>query len=255
MSLSQILQEMEDNKANAQMDVTMGSPNTFGARQGLKRAAIETIKRLRMQYRDELMSSTVFIVVTGPSQDTFAEIAGTDTFGCFPADPDAFYKELASRVTPSLFGRDGVRQLFNIINNILEDKMLELDIVSYNALQFNDKYNRSVTTPDELALVLRQAINDQIGSEIVGVNAIHAVVGKAIDKGHKASVTPIVLNTADEKFALDLVKNLRLLKAKTFLVVAGKPTKTLQAIKDVTVVKNVTEESVGEALSTIRNYI
>ena len=103
--------------------------------------------------------------------------------------------------------------------------------------------------------LIRTAINEQVGSEIVGVNAVYSIVDKAIAKKHVAPVTPIILNTSDEKFALDLQTNLNRLKLKTFLVVAGKASKTLHGVKDALFVKNVSEESVGEALSAVRSKL
>jgi hypothetical protein len=246
---------MEKNKPNAAMDLTLGNPQTYTARMGVKRAAAEAIKRLEIDYRKELTSSAVFILVTGNGRDQFTQLASGETFGCFSADPDAFYKDLVSRVNPSLFGRESARHLFNIIGNNLEDKMLELDVNSYNALMFNDKYNSAVRTPEELVPLVRNAVNDQVGSEIVGLNAVHSIVGDAIKRGHAAKVTPVILNTQDETFALDLLKNLKRLTSKVFLVVAGKATKTLTATEHAVLVKSVSEESVGEALEKIRSKL
>src|ERR1035437_1434719 len=193
MSLTSILNEMELNRGPAEMDVSMGSPETYGGRIGLKRASIEAMKRLTLQYRNELMASTVFIVVTGPGRNSFTELASGDSFGCFSTDPDEFYKDLASRIDPSLFGREGVNKLFNIAGNILEDKALELDINSYNAIRFSDKYNRGVKTVEDFVPVIREAINDQVGPEIVGVNAVASIVTKAIARNHLAEITPLIL--------------------------------------------------------------
>src|ERR1035437_318190 len=240
MSLTTILKEMETNKPNAAMDIQMGSPDTYGARVGLKRAAEESIKRLKLQYRNELMASTAFIVVTGSNRDSFTELATSDTFGCFANDPEEFFKDLASRISPTLFGREGLRQLFNIAGNILEDKAMELDIASYPMIAFSDKYNRAVNSVEDFIPLIREAILDKVGSEIVGINAIHSIVDKAIEKSHSAPVTPVILNTADENFALDLHKNLKRLTAKTFLVTAGKASKSLRLPETINV-KEVTE--------------
>lgn len=255
MSLSTILKEIETNRPQAEADVSMGSPDTYGGRLGLKRAATEALKRLRLQYRNELMTSTVFIVVTGSGKDSFATTASGETFGCFSTDPDDFYKDLSSRINPSLFGREGVRQLFNIAGNILEDKALELDIGSYPMLQFSDKYNTAVNTVEDFVPLVKRAINDQVGSEIVGINAINSIVDKAIAKSHSASVTPVILSTEDERFALDLQKNLKRLTSKVFLVVTGKASKELYKTEGAVSVKNVTEDSVGDALAAIRSKI
>src|ERR1035437_5465707 len=107
MSLTTILKEMDTNRPQAEMDVLMGSPETHGARIGMKRAGVEAMERLRLEYRNELMTSTTFIVVTGGSKDTFTQLASSEAFGCFTADPEDFYNNLASRIDPSLFGREG----------------------------------------------------------------------------------------------------------------------------------------------------
>jgi hypothetical protein len=256
MSLKAILNEMETNRPNADMDVLMGSPDTMIGRVGLQRAAKETIKRLKLEYTKALMASTVFIVVMGTARDSFTNIACNETFGCFQSDPEAFFKDIVSRINPTLFGREGTRNLFNLVTNILEDKMLELDINSYNMLQFNDRYNAASNKAEDFVPLVRNAIIDQVGSEIVGVNAIHSIVDEAIKKEHSASVTPVVLNTNDEKFALDLKKNLGRIGSKVFLVVAGKASKTFTSGTELlTVVKHVNEESVGEALTQIRSKV
>jgi hypothetical protein len=255
MSLSNVLREMEVQRPHAEMDITLGVPETYGSRVGLKRAGEEAMKRLRIQYRDELKASTMFIVVTGAGRDNFTQLATSDTFGCFSADPDEFFKDLASRVTPSLFGRESAGNLFKIANNILFDKLLELDILSDHMILFSDKYNLAVNSVEDFVPLVRSAVVDQVGSEVVGINAIHSVVNKAIEKKHAATVTPVVLSTSDEKFALDLQKNLKRLKTHVFLVAAGKASKALQTSEGVVSVKTVSEESVGEALTAIRSKV
>ena len=255
MSLSNVLREMEVQRPHAEMDISLGVPETYGSRVGLKRAGEEAMKRLRIQYRDELKASTMFIVVTGPARDSFTQLATGDTFGCFSADPDDFFKDLASRVDSSLFGRETTGNLFKIANNILYDKLLELDIISDHMILFNDKYNLAVNKVEDLVSLVRNAVVDQVGSEVVGVNAIQSIVVKAIEKKHAATVTPVILSTSDEKFALDLQKNLKRLKTHVFLVVAGKATKTLQGAEGAVLVKTVSEETVGEALTAIRSKV
>ena len=255
MSLSQILKEMAVTKPIAEADITMENPGTYNARVGLKKASEEQLKYLKLQYRNELRSSLAYIVVTGGQRGAFTELATTDTFGCFSVDPEAFYMDLASRVSPALFGRESIKYMFNIVSNILEDKATELELRSYPMLSFNDKYNRAVNNVQELAEVIKEAINDQVGSELVGLDAAYSVVDMAIQKNHTAAVTPIILSTGDEKLALDLQKNLKRLTSKVFLVVTGKASKSLQLADGAIAVKTVNEDSVGSALSAIKSKL
>src|ERR1700722_7375499 len=163
MSLKTILDEMATHKPNAELDVLMGSPDTYGARVGVQRAARESLKQLKLQYSKELMRTTVFIVVMGNSRDTFTQLATNETFGFFASDPEDFFKDLGSRIDPTLFGREGTRNLFNLVSNILEDKMMELDIASFPMMQFNDKYNSASNRAEDLVPLVRNAIVDQVG--------------------------------------------------------------------------------------------
>lgn len=265
MSLNTILEEININRPQANLDLQIGNAQTYGGRLGLKRAATEAMKRLTLDYRKELMESTVFIIVTGSLKETFSELAASEEFGCFSADPEAFYKDIASRIDPSLFGRESAGNLFNIASNILYDKCMELDMGSYLDIQFSEKYNSAVNSPEDFVQLIKAAVNDRTGSEVVGLNAIYSIVDSAIERNHAAPITPVVLSTSDEKFALDLAKNLkkhtlvdgtgRGLTRNVFLVVAGKASKEIQKTPGAVLLKTATTESVGEALTTIRNNV
>jgi len=265
MSLKSSLKEINDNKANAAMDLMLGNPDTYNGRSGLKRAATEAVRRGKAQYHKDLLDTMAYIVVTGSGRDQFTELASSETFGCFAGDPEEFFKNIVSRLDQKLFGRETPRNFFNIVSNILEDKMLEIGIVEYNPLTFSDKYNSAVNKPEDLVLLVRNAITDQIGAEIVGINSVSSLVDKAIEKGHDFPVTPVLFSTGDEKFALELRNGLKRketlkgvfkgLSSKVFLVVVGNASKELKKTQDVILVKTVSDESVGEALSSIRNKI
>jgi hypothetical protein len=255
MLLSNILQEIETHKPNAEMDVTLGNPSTFGGRQGLKRAAMEAIKRLKHDYRTEFLRSSVFMIVVGPAQKAFADIASTETFGCFVSDPDSLFNDLVAGINPTLYGRESTKYLFNQVSNALETKCLELDISSYPSLTFNERYNRGVTCVEEFLPLVRNAVCDQVGSELVGLNASYSLVDRAIKNKHVAAYSPIVLSTSDEHFALDLQKNLRRLSKNVFYVIAGATAKGLLGVENVVVVKKVSEDTVADALTSIRNKI
>ena len=260
MTLDSILKEIDKNRPYAEAVLDMNSPGTYRARLGLKKSSEEIIVRMKREYKEELLKSSAYIIVTGSAKDAFSELASSDKFGCFTVNPDNFFMELAENVSPptikpSLYGREGVKSLFSIAQNVFRDKATELGIVEYPFLAFNDKYHMAVNTKEEFANLLKTAIVDQVGSEIVGVYAANCIVDKAIEKRHAAPVTPIILGTSDEKFALSLSENLKKLKSKTFLVVAGKASKPVQGSNGAIVVKNVSEENVADALTTIKNKI
>ena len=265
MSLSNILKEIQIHLPASQMDPLQGAPHTLNGRIGMHTMATESIKVLRRQYRKQIMDQAVYIVVTGSNRNAFSEISSQDSFGVFSVDPDSFFRDLSSRIDPSLFGRESVSNLFNIASNILEDKMLELDINSYPMLQYNDRYNVQVNNADDFTAVIRTAINEQLGSEIVGISSADLVTGTAITKKHDAAITPIILSTSDERFALDLMKNLKKqrlpngtfqgISNNVFLVAAGTTSKELKSFLGCFALKNATEETVGQTLTAIRSKV
>jgi hypothetical protein len=75
---------------------------------------------------------------------------------------------------------------------------------------------------------------------------------QAISRQHGDPVTPIVMTTDDEAFALDLYKTLfSLAGARAFLVAAGKGAKTIRSTEGAFAIKEVDSESVKNVLTNI----
>lgn len=252
MSLAKTLEEIKRIQPYVNEDVETGPRETMAARRGRKVQSIEQMKNYRRSYRLELLESAAFIVVTGSAAKEFATVA-TEKFGCFSANPLAFYEDLANRIPPTLYqGKESMVNLFDIIGRHLYDKAMELDLNEYNLLTFRQEHYVSVKSKEDLVKLLQSAINAQVGSEIVGIQAVTSLVDKAIETNHAKKVTPIVLTADNEKLALDLENDLRKLKTRgVYLVVAGKGTKTLRAVQGVISVKEPNETNVENALNQI----
>jgi hypothetical protein len=233
-------------------DVDTGPRETMPARRGRKARAIEQMKTLKRDYRQALLQSAVFIVTTGSEKDAVAQFA-TEKFKCFSANTTDFYEKLADRIPEALWkGKESVVNLFDVIGRHLYDMAVDLDLNEYDQLIFKQQHYVSIKTKSDLVQLLKNAINAQVGAEIVGIQAVTSIVDNAIEKSHTKIATPIVLTTDDEKLALDLETSLRRLKPRgVFLVVAGKGTKTLRAVPGVISIKEPSEESVEKALEQI----
>jgi hypothetical protein len=257
MSLSKVLEQIEKIKPVALEDVDSGPVETMTARRGRKRNAEEQLKLLRMQYTQDLLRSAVFILVTGGNREEFVNIATANTdYGAFKADPETFYRDLANRIAPALYeGKESVANLFDVLGRHLEDKANELGVLEYPQLRFKAEYNKTINNKEEFVQLVKTAINEQVGGELVGVQSVLSITDQAIDTGHKASVTPVLLSTGDEKLALDLVEALNRLTPRVFLVVTGKATRAMKSVEDAVLVKEANEESVASALTTIRGSL
>jgi hypothetical protein len=252
MSLSKVLEEIKTAKPFAEENLDGAPLETLRARQGRKNQAVERLKVLKRDYRKSLLQSAAFIVVTGEKRDEFSS-AATEQFKCFSANPDAFYEDLANRIPPVLYeGKSDPQNLFDILGRHLEDKAHELDLSEYTQLTFRQEYRGAIANKKDLTSMIRTAVNEQMGAEIVGIQAVTSIIDKAIDSNHGKLITPILLTTDSEKLALDLETSLRRLNPRgVFLVVAGKGTKALRAVPRVLAVKDPSPEAVEQTLKTI----
>lgn len=255
MSLQSVLAEIKRLKPLAEEDVNSGPIETLNGRRGRKAQSIEQLKRLKREYQQSLIQNTVFIISTGSGRADF-EKQSTDNFGVFSADPEQFYSDLAKRVPPVLYlGKDGVSNIFDVLGRHLEDKMVELDINEYNQLLFKAEYSRKINSTEEFTQLIKSAINKQIGSEIAGIQAITSLVDTAIEKNHADKITPVVLSTGDEKFALDLLRDLERLTTRVFLAVTGDASPALKNVEGALLLEEANKTSVGNALKTMRKNL
>ncbi len=252
MSLSRVVEQIKVLKPIAEEDINSGPRETYSGREGRKRNAIGQLKDLKEKYIDELRTSAVFVIVTGSAKDQFAETAKTE-FKCFTADSEGFYKDLANRLPAALYNqKTPPANLFDIMGRHLEDKATEMKIEGYPLMVFKAKYQRHCEGKEDFVQLIKEAINDQVGSEIAGLHVIREVAEEAIKAEHGGKLTPIVMTTDDEKFALDLKANLKRIGSRAFLVAAGKGAKTVRATEGAFPVKEVTNESVETTLTNIR---
>lgn len=255
MSLQSTLAEIKKVKAFAEEDTNSGPVETLNARRGRKNQAIEQLKRLKREYKTDLIQSAVFIVSTGSGRDEFTKTA-TEEFKLFSADSEEFYKDLSGRVAPALYiGKSGVSNIFDVLGRHLEDKMNELDINEYNQLLFKAPYGKQINSTEEFTQLVKQAVNSQIGAEIAGIQAINSLVDIAIEKDHADKITPIVLTTSDEQFAQDMLRDFGRLTTRVFLAVTGKGNKTLKSVDGALLLKDASKESVEAALKEMRKNL
>lgn len=259
MSLSKVIEEIKKVKPFVDEDVESGPRETLAGRRGRKAQAIERMQTLKFEYRQELIQSAVFIIVTGDKRNELTAIA-TDNFKCFSSDPNALYEDLANRITPAAKqGNASVTALFDILGRHLEDKARELGIIGYPQMIFRQEYQVNIRDDKDLVNLVKRAINDQVGSEMVGLQSIVSMVDNAIEKEHNAKITPIILSTDEPEFALDLDATLgRLNPRGVFLILAGKSAKANKVLKTfpgIISIKEPTNETVEQALKTISGTV
>jgi len=251
MSLSKVLQEINKIRPYINEDITAGPPETYAGREGRRRNARDRYKTLKDEYTTQLRLSATFILVLGSDKGTFQETA-TKEFKCFSSDPEGFYKDLANRLPEELYAnRAPTGNLFEIIARHLEDKANELGIVEYPMLLMKNDYNRPMKSKEDFVNLLKQAVNEQVGSEIIGLHVINSLSEQAIEIDHQDKLTPIVMTTDDESLALDLIGTLGRIGARSFLVVAGEGADKVRSVQGTFTIKEISSKNVKNVLTNI----
>lgn len=246
-SLKQISDEIKKQRNIASMDPGQ-DPQTRRVRQGNIMQAKEKLKDLMLSYRKQLLSNAVFIIATGDESEKFANIA-EEKYSCFSVNVEDFYQELIAKVPTVLYeNKISSGNLFEHIGTALEDKARDLDIVSYPALIFESKYKKQLKDKSDLLALTKSAINDKIGSEIVGIDAMNKISEKVMSSELSGKKIPVVLYTGDQDRIEELAKGLkRSLTRNTFIISAGEVNEKVKTVSFDTVEK-VTQKAVEKTL-------
>lgn len=257
MSLATIVAKIKEIKPYIDEDVESGPLETMSGRRGRKNQAINEMANLKRSYKEQMLNNSLFIVVSGASKDGFATIA-TENFKCLSADPEEFYMDLVNRIPPSLYlsGSASVENVFDVLGRHLEDKAMELGLVQINQPVFKQEYRQNANSKEKLLALVKQIVNEQVGAEIVGFQAVHSLTAPAIEKGHKEVLSAIILPTDDEKLVKFLINDFQRKgrSQKVFLISAGKTKKEIKSMEGVIGVKEVNETSVKAALTQILSF-
>jgi hypothetical protein len=218
--------------------------------------AKEQLRILGQEYRKALISRAAFTIVTGTQAEKFAKLAESE-FSCFAVNVEDFFNEVTAKVPSALYqGVSSSQNLFEHIAAAIEDKARALDIESYPALIFESKFKKMLNGKEEMVQLAKVAINDKIGGEIVGLDALNKITQKVIDSGLSGKVIPVVLVAEDASVVEELSKGLkRSLSRNTFIVSTG--TKVDKKIKDMSLdtIKSVDSDSVEKTLLKIKENL
>ena len=248
MSLEQILGKINEEKVVAEMDLDTVSAKALPYKKGQVESAKSRLEGLYIDYKNELLKKAIFILVTGDESSQFAEIA-KEEYKCFSVDGKILFKEIVSELNPDLYVDKVINaSIFDVIGNILEDKMKRLDIISYNSLIFNSKYGRTVKTKGDMIDVVKEAVSEIVGGEVIGLDALERITLDAVNSNYKSGIVPILIHSNDEQFIIDISDSLRKLNPRVVRIGAGRLEKDINAL--ITLDKT-DENQVGNALKKI----
>lgn len=247
MSLSLILDKINEQKTIAEQDLHSVHPRSYPYKKGQVESAKARLEQLYIDYKNELLKNAVFILVTGDQAGSFANIA-EEKFKCFSVEGKSMFKEMLSEVNPQVYVNKKVNAfVFEVLSNILEDKLKSLDVLSYNQLLFNSKYSRVVKNEEEMLEVVTSSIADIVGLEIVGLDALEKVTKQAVNKNYKSRIVPILIHSDDEVFVNEAAQGLKKLTQRVATVSAGKTNNINSKFS----LEDINENSIEETLKTI----
>jgi len=248
MSLGSILDRIKAEKDVAEQDINQISPRALPYKKGQIRSAKERLEGLYIDYKNEMLKRAIFILVTGNKSELFAEIAEKD-FKCFKVDGKEFFKEIVNELHPEIYeGKKMNASVFDIVGNVLEDKMKRLDIMSYDSLRFTTDYSRVVKNKNEMVNLVKDAVVNIVGGEVVALDALEKVAARAVNDNYKSKLVPILIHTNDENFVTSVSDNFRVLTPKVVRVSAGDVKTDINPISSI---EEITKETVEEALKKI----
>jgi len=250
MSLTTVLEEIKETKKIALTDLDTVSPRAYPYKLGQVNSAKAKLESLYINYKHELLNKAIFILVTGSDSALFSEIAERD-FKCFKTDGKILFKEIANEIDPSIYLNKKVNSsVFEVIGNVLEPRLKDLDIVSYNTLMFEAKYEKVIKNDNDFVQLITESVSDIIGAEVVGLDALERISKEAVNKGYKSKMVPILIHSKDEGFISSISNNLKTLSPRVVTIAAGKVKKK----NDLNILASITEvdeQSVGKALKEI----
>lgn len=230
-------------------------PRNYAAKKGhIQRAKLD-LEELYLEYRKEVQSRALFIIVSGTQAKKFAQIA-EDEFFCYQMNSDGFYEDLVSEVHERLYNNQPASPaLFDILGGTFERRALGIGLIGYPALIFESKYKKMLKNKEDLLALSKKAFNEKVGVEILGLDAVEKISTLAInsedDDKKVLKKFPIIMVTEDESLVKDLAKGLSFVSGSVYIVSAGSVKD--KGVKDnsVTKLKSVTKATVEKSLVKI----
>ncbi len=254
MTLNELLLKIKEVQPLAEEDTSGGPIETLRGRIGRKEQNTYILAQLKEAYEDELRRTAAFILVVGEGRNEFTKLA-TESFKCFSTNPETFFTELVDRIPSTLYlGKEGMQNIFRLLDSYIEEKMNALRVREYNQLIYTQEYQRHLNSKEDFLSLVKQAIVNKVGGEVVGLQAAHSLTNVAIQQNNSAKYTPILLPSGDERFVLKVSEDLARISNRVFIVAVG-PTTDVLKNEELIRVEEVNATNVKRALKAVSDSV
>lgn len=248
MSLQKLVEEVKKQKAYANDDLSNATPQTRIPREGRKRAAQMRLEELFFQYRNEIRSRILAILVTGDGADEFGAIAKNSDAKLDSIEGDLLYSSLSEELDERLLGASGSASVvLDVASRYLEDVALEIGVKEYNQLIYKSKYQSVVKNREDAKKLIREAVLEQIGAEMNALTVLSVAANIAYNENFDGKLFPIMVKARNEENLQELRNALSSMGSKAIVISTGS-----SKVEDSIKVKEVDEESVLEALKKVK---
>jgi hypothetical protein len=252
MNNKELLEKIYAAKLLTTQEVFDENINAYRQKAAAKLRAQDELIELCQELRVSVRQSTVLIMVNGDKALEFVE--GAKKFDCFTINPEEFYEKLIDQISTDVYlNKNSNAGLFDVTSAYLEDMAMDIGILEYPSLIFKNEYIKQLSSKADAVQVIKEAINEQVGVEFVGLYMVHQITNQIIDKKFDGKVFPAVGVIKDMKLLQDLGK-LDTLGIRTFLVNSGKVKKE-EKVGAIALLKEITEENVQETLLKIKQSL
>jgi hypothetical protein len=218
--MEKVLKEIKDLREIIDEKITTPNARLRNLKNAKKQRAKIDIEDLIKKLNILVAQYSVFILATGKQHDKFAELA--NEFGCFSVSGDELYDKVVESIPKHALQTGSMGPIITEQINIeLERMSTDMGVLALPTVFYKTKYKGNIKKEGALKEKVAQAINDQVGSELIGYYAISKVKNQIIENNETINVVPIVIHTEDEKLILDFMKDFGRITQKIFLVTTG----------------------------------
>lgn len=254
-NLRDLVKKIQKTKKQAEQKIPEDSASAARIIRGRAKRAREDLKSLYLEYRKNLLSRSIFMLVTGDQSQKFAEIASQE-YMCFSRKADTFYDEILKQIAPRLYtNTTSSASLFDNFAAKFEDRALDIDIISYPALLYRSKFKKELTGYEDALNLMKRAFNEEVGGEIIALDMIEHVSKKAVNDNYDQKFCAMIMYTDDTQLIEELKEGiLRGVTKNVFILTAGKAPKEIKK-KALIKLNPVNKESVEKALITVKSKL
>lgn len=217
MELKDVLKKIEEAKVVVNQDPNF-HPKTHAGKLGQIRRAKEDLKMLYSEYREAVRSKIVFIIPTGLGASKFSDIADKE-YGCFKSDAEGVYNEVTENINSALyenttFNPSSLETSMNYFRELAD----EIGLLSYPQVIFKSNYAKPLKNKEDFRNSLKEAINEQIGSDIVGHYTVDRISTLAVNDKFAGKIVPVVMSSSDLELLNNLSQSLKSITSRVFVV-------------------------------------